>query len=63
MNKTILIETRNVYGNDLIYPLNYREELFKLTGTKTLTPRHISALRSMGFDFFQKPLQVLEAHN
>lgn len=50
MNK-IEIEVKTVYGNEMYYPLNYHQELFILTGCKTLTRRHITALNSMGFEF------------
>jgi hypothetical protein len=52
MTNQIVVEKKTVYGNDLLYPLNYQQELFTLTGQKTLSQRHIKALRGMGFEFF-----------
>ena len=60
MNKNIEIEVKTVYGNELYYPLNYQQELYILTGTKTLTARHIKALKSMGFEFLVNRPILLE---
>lgn len=51
MEKTITVEKKNVYGNELIYPTNYVIELQTLTGQKTLSFKHIHALKEMGFKF------------
>ena len=45
----ITLDKRNVYGNDLLYPINYANELQALTGRKTLTNKHIEALKGLGF--------------
>lgn len=51
MDKKIQVQVKNVYGNDLIYPLNYKKELYDLTGKKTLTNNHVQALKVLGFEF------------
>ncbi len=43
----------NIYGVDRIYPQTYAQELSMLTGTKTLSTSHISALKSMGYKFVE----------
>jgi hypothetical protein len=47
----IQIEVKNVYGKDLFYPVNFVNELYTLTGSKTLTHNHIIALKTLGFTF------------
>lgn len=54
----IVIKTKNVYGNDLHYPMNYVDELKDLTGSKTLTLKHIQALKGLGFTFQQEEVQL-----
>ena len=45
MTKSILIETKNKYGNDLHYPACNESKAFcKLLGTKTLTRTHLTIL-------------------
>lgn len=46
---TILVETRNVYGNERIYPKSHSKALESLTSQKTLSKRHIEALKELGF--------------
>lgn len=46
---TIVVEIKNVYGNERIYPLNFVNELETLTGQKTISRRHIEMLKNMGF--------------
>ena len=60
MKTTIRISIRNVYGNDLVYPLTYTNELQALTGNKTLTTKHMQALKSMGFEFESIPESLTE---
>ncbi len=59
----ILIEKRNVYGNDLIYPLTHVSAVMALTGRKTLSTRQIEALQELGVNFIERPLVVLQGHN
>jgi hypothetical protein len=50
-NKTIKVRIKNVYGNKMVYPLNYIPQLQALTKTKTLSENQIEALVGMGFVF------------
>ena len=51
MNIRIEVETRSVYGNTLIYPVNdAAKAVAKLAGTKTISQAAIKDLREMGFD-------------
>ena len=48
---TIRIRVKNIYGKDLFYPVNRKNELEVLTGKKTLSENHIKALKDLGFNF------------
>ena len=49
--KTVLIEIRSVYGNELIYPANKTAELFaKITGNKTISRAVIEHIKELGFE-------------
>lgn len=50
-NKIIRYYQREVYGNVLLYPIDYPLELHKLTGKKTLDSNIMKALETMGFSF------------
>ncbi len=54
MNKIIRVKTKTVYGNELIYPLDYQEQLKALTSRLTLTKSDITALKGLGFTFIQE---------
>lgn len=46
----IEISIRNVYGNELVYPMNEKAKVFaKLLGRKTLTERDLDHIKSLGF--------------
>ena len=48
--KTIKVQLRNVYGNELIYPMCEDSERFTyLTQTKTLHRNDISIIKALGF--------------
>ena len=50
----ITVYTKNVYGNNLIYPIgNLAHSFIKLTGTKTLSKYHLNIIRSMGIEVEQ----------
>lgn len=53
MNKIIKFETKSHYGGpELIYVVSeHKEPLQVLTGSKTLTERHVKALKELGFEF------------
>ena len=47
---TIHVEKKNVYGNDLIYPVCERAKRFAiLTGQKTLSTGAISKVKQLGY--------------
>ena len=56
----IIVEIRNVYGNERIYPVNYIDQLQKLTGSITLSKTHIKALKELGFSFEVKKQELTE---
>jgi len=51
MEKTILVNVKNVYGQERVYPVTFQKELEVLTSTKTLLTKHIEALKGLGFTF------------
>lgn len=55
---------KNVYGNELVYPLDHIDSLKWLTGQKTLSKAHMVALTAMGFNLVEvlgKPSAPLSA--
>ena len=49
MYKEIILEKRNVYGNDLIYPsCHIANALIKLKSTKTFTKNDLNVFRALG---------------
>ena len=51
MDKIILKE-KNVYGNDLLYPITFQAQLETLTGKKTLNRADIIALKVLGLKVY-----------
>lgn len=47
----IQVQIKDVYGKKLVYPITSQEDLKTLTGSKTLTNRHLQALKNLGFTF------------
>lgn len=57
----IIIQIKNVYGKDMIYPINETAKQFAaLIGTKTLTRCAISQIEKMGYSV-QYETQTLAA--
>jgi len=49
MNKEIILEKRNVYGNDLIYPAcHIANALIKLKDKKTFNKNDLDVFKSLG---------------
>jgi hypothetical protein len=47
----IQVQVRNVYGNDLVYPICRKAELFCfIAGTKTLGEQDIKHIKSLGYE-------------
>ena len=50
MSKSILIEVKSQYGNNVIYPACDNAETFaKLAGTKTLTKHTLELVEQLGY--------------
>ena len=51
LGRVAAVEVRNVYGNELIYPVNEPAKIFaSLTGNKTLTLVDLQRIQSLGFE-------------
>jgi excinuclease UvrABC helicase subunit UvrB len=51
MDKVVLVDVKNVYGNEVVYPANNTAELLAaIAGTKTLTARTLRYAEEMGFE-------------
>ena len=51
MNREIILEKRNVYGNDLIYPSCHIANAFiKLKDKKTFTKNDLEVFKSLGMN-------------
>jgi len=47
---TIYVEKKNIYGNELLYPVCQRAKIFAiLTGQKTLSTGAISKVKQLGY--------------
>ena len=56
---TLLVEVHEYYGQVTAYPLNALAETFaKLAGTKTLTPKAIGIIRSLGYEIKVQPKEI-----
>jgi hypothetical protein len=50
MSKIILVDIRNVYGQETIYPANQNADIFaSIAGTKTLTKRTLQYAEQLGY--------------
>lgn len=50
MEKTLIIEIKNVYGNEAIYPVNDTAHVFAdLIGTKTLGRIKLALIQGLGY--------------
>ena len=57
----IHVEIKNVYGNELVYPVcNGAREFAKIAGTSTLTPHTIHCVKSLGYKVIVQPQQPAE---
>ena len=56
---------KNVYGEDKLYPLDNIADLKLLTGTTTLLPRHLKALRNIGIEIqlVEQPRELNKRYN
>jgi len=59
MNKEIILQVKNVYGNDLIYPgCHISNALIKLKNAKTFTKNDLNVFKSLGLIIKWKAGQV-----
>ena len=50
MKNVLVVDIRNVYGNELVYPINETAKSFcQLTKSKTLNSSTIDIIKSMGY--------------
>jgi len=46
----ITVEVRNVYGNDLVYPICEKAKIFaRIAGTSTLTQSTVQHVKALGY--------------
>lgn len=49
--KFVAVTVRNVYGNDLVYPVNDTAGLFvAMLRVKTFTAQHLRCIKALGFE-------------
>ena len=49
---TLTVETKNLYGNDLVYPVCDKAKLFaSIANTKTLGVNTIVLIKKLGYNF------------
>ena len=59
MLKELTVEKKNVYGNELTYPVCEQSKLLTaLTGQKTLTQGAIRTIKSLGYIFKNKEVKI-----
>jgi len=59
--KTVVVTVKSVYGADLVYPVNQNAILLcKLTGQKTLTPKDMLIIKTLGYDIQVKAADLPE---
>lgn len=52
LDMTVLVEIKNVYGNETIYPKNDVARKFaEIAGTKTLTRDVVNMIKDLGYSF------------
>jgi len=55
----LIIELKNVYGNDLVYPIcDKAKKLCELTNQKTFSKFAINKLKELGYTFTQKEVSL-----
>ena len=59
MNKEIILEVKNVYGNDLIYPsCHIANALIKLKDKKTFNKSDLDVFKSLGMNITWKATTI-----
>jgi hypothetical protein len=58
-NQEIVVQIKQVYGNDTVYPICTQAKLFaELLGQKTLTFTDLNIIKRLGFAVTQQPYQL-----
>ena len=59
MNNTLLVQVKNNYGSEVIYPIcNNSRLIAKLAGTKTITDDAVKILKLLGYSFNQASKEI-----
>ena len=59
MNNTLLVQVKNNYGSEVIYPMcNNSRLIAKLAGTKTITDDAVKILKLLGYSFNQVSKEI-----
>lgn len=59
MQTELTVEIKNIYGNELIYPVcNTAKSLCSITGAKTFNSFTIGQLKSIGYTFITASTQI-----
>jgi hypothetical protein len=55
IDSVIEVENKSHYGSEHLYIVSkHKDAIQDLTGSKTLTPRHVKALKDLGFTIKEK---------
>ncbi len=59
MTYNITVDIKNVYGNELIYPVCFNAKKFtSLTKNKTLSKKDIDIIKTLGYKIIIKPQKI-----
>jgi hypothetical protein len=60
----VIIQIRNVYGNNVAYPVcDHAKEFTRLTGKKTLSRNDLYAIERLGFVVKVSVMGITEVHH
>jgi hypothetical protein len=55
----IKVTIKNVYGQDLVYPVCPKAKIFaQISGTTTITPETLSKIMLLGYDVINEPTKL-----
>lgn len=55
----IKVKLKNVYGQDLVYPVCSKAKVFaQIAGTTTLTPETLSKIMFLGYEVINEPTKL-----
>jgi hypothetical protein len=59
METTLIVEKKNVYGVERVYPVCKKSKLFALiSGNKTLLPEVIESVKALGYNLTTKQEEI-----